>query len=108
MSHVILFICPYEVSLIVPLPPRGCVCILQTRPTLQFLFSPMPVFCIRHRSFVSRFFHFSDFGRIHLKFLLPFHIYRTQLPCPLYFIHLCVSSAILRPLCFVCYNTSPI
>ena len=31
---------PYEVSLIVPLPPRGCVCILQTRPYFAIAFFP--------------------------------------------------------------------
>jgi hypothetical protein len=31
---------------------------------------------------VSRFFHFSDFGRIHLKFFLPFHIVPSfHVPC---------------------------
>ena len=29
---MILFICPYEVRLIFPLAPQGCVCILQTQP----------------------------------------------------------------------------
>ena len=33
-----MFIWLYEVSLVVPLPPRGCVCILQTRPLFEFAF----------------------------------------------------------------------
>ena len=44
---MILFICPYEVSLIVPLPPQGCVSIFQTRP----LFESRPLFeFVFHRS----------------------------------------------------------
>ena len=47
-SHVILFNCCYEVSLVVPLPPLGLIYILQTRPLfeLAFLFNTsfFPIF----------------------------------------------------------------
>jgi hypothetical protein len=37
-SHVILFNCGYEVTLVVPLPPLGCVFNLHTRPLFKFAF----------------------------------------------------------------------
>jgi len=70
---VILFTCPYEVSLIVPLPPQGCVCILQTRPYFAIAFFPCLCFAFTITPLWVVFFHFSDFGRIQL-FFLPFHI----------------------------------
>ena len=37
-SHVLLFNCHYEVTLVVPLPPLGCVFNLHTRPLFKFAF----------------------------------------------------------------------
>jgi hypothetical protein len=83
---------PYEVSLIVPLPPRGCVCILQTRPYFAIAFFPHA--CVLHSPSLicEPFFSCSNFGRMHLKFLLPFHIVPSfHVPCillpALVFIH---------------------
>ncbi len=48
-SHVLLFNCLYEVSLVDPLQPLCLVCILQTRPLfeLAFLFNT----CMSHPNF---------------------------------------------------------
>ena len=37
-SHVILFVCPYEISSVFPLPPRDCACIFTSRPLFESAF----------------------------------------------------------------------
>jgi hypothetical protein len=59
-ESVILFNCRYEVSLVVPLPPLGCVYILQTRPHFEFAFIFNTCMTQRNISVLS-FFFFADF-----------------------------------------------
>ncbi len=53
-----MFICLYEVNLVVPLPPQDCVYILQTRPSLNLLFFShlhvtAPYFCFQPFFFIA-------------------------------------------------------
>ena len=52
-----MFICLYEVSLVVILPPRGCVCNFQTRPIFEFSFFSHTCMSQRQISVFSRFFY---------------------------------------------------
>ena len=56
-SHVLLFNCCYEVSLVVPLPPLGLIYILQTRPLFKFAF------------IFNTFSHFFQFSRYFLSLI---------------------------------------
>jgi hypothetical protein len=106
-----MIICLYEVSLVVSLPPRGCVYILQTRPLFELAFFPRTCMSQRHISIVSRFFYrrnCSKFCRIHLKFSLPFKIPYLASIFYVFLLHLSGSTGSLRPLLDTgWYITSP-
>ncbi len=103
---MVLFICPYEVSLVFPLPP----CILLSRPLFEFVLflyawmSHAP-YLLFWPFFYRR--NFSEFGRIHLKFSLPFHT-PYLLPISLSLIHLSGSTGSLRPLLILASITRPL
>ena len=73
-------------------PTRLCLYFTNTPLLCNCLFPPCPCFAFTIAHLWAVFFHFSDFGRIHLKFLLPFHIVPSfHVPCillpALVFIH---------------------
>jgi hypothetical protein len=59
-ESVILSNCRNEVSSVVPLPPLGCIYIIQTRPHFEFAFIFNTFMTQREISILSRFF-ISDF-----------------------------------------------
>jgi hypothetical protein len=76
-SHVIFFVCPYEISSVFSLPQQDCVCIFTSCPLFESAFFSHT--CVSHAPYLlfQPFFYcqnFSKFCRIHLKFPLPFHI----------------------------------
>ena len=55
-------------------PTRLCLYFTNTSLLCKCFFPPCLCFAFAIAHLWAVFFHFSDFGRIHLKFLLPFHI----------------------------------